>query len=298
MKICTEFEALLDLYVDGELSPEEMGRVADHLDQCEACRSYVDDALAIRAAFPQAEDLELPEGFTESVMEAVRQAPQLAPPERELRNTHRWVRTFASLAAACFVLAVALRALPMGGGGDSGSMESFVFTASAPSGADAPADTAAPAEAEDTAEADILEFAEFAPQSAESQEELDRRKLPGETSGIDTGGFSAAPESPLQYEAASNVQNGASQPTQGPAEDSSEVKEEISAAPPAAFRTTIPADQADLLADYASQTGASGETVWQLTAEQYQQLAQALTQRGVEIPLLPEGEEVIWIYLD
>ena len=291
MKICTEFEALLDLYVDGELSPEEMGRVADHLDQCEACRSYVDDALAIRAAFPQAEDLELPEGFTESVMEAVRQALRLAPPERELGNARRWVRTFASLAAACFVLVVALRALPMGGGGDSGAMENFAFTASAPSGADAPADTAAPMEAEDTAKADILEFA---PQSAERQEELDQRKLSGEDGGADTGGFFAAPESPIKYEAAGNVQNGTSQPTPKPSEYFSEVEEDISAA----FRTAIPADQADLLAGYASQTDASGETVWRLTAEQYQQLTQTLTQRGVEIPPLPEGEEVIWIYLD
>ena len=33
MKECTSFEALLDPFVDGALSPEEMARVQSHLDQ-------------------------------------------------------------------------------------------------------------------------------------------------------------------------------------------------------------------------------------------------------------------------
>ena len=60
MKYCEHFAALLDPFVDGELSPEEMARVQAHLDECPACRTYVDDALAIRAAFPDAEDAEVP----------------------------------------------------------------------------------------------------------------------------------------------------------------------------------------------------------------------------------------------
>ena len=42
MKYCEEYAALLDLYVDGELSPEEMAAVQEHLDQCPDCRRYVD----------------------------------------------------------------------------------------------------------------------------------------------------------------------------------------------------------------------------------------------------------------
>ena len=34
MKYCEEYAALLDLYVDGELSPGEMAAVQEHLDQC------------------------------------------------------------------------------------------------------------------------------------------------------------------------------------------------------------------------------------------------------------------------
>ena len=60
MKYCEDFAALLDPFVDGELTPDEMARVQAHLDECPACRAYVDDVLAIRAAFPDVEDTELP----------------------------------------------------------------------------------------------------------------------------------------------------------------------------------------------------------------------------------------------
>ena len=56
MKYCEEYAALLDLYVDGELSPEEMAAVQEHLDQCPDCRRYVDEILEIRAAFPDVEE--------------------------------------------------------------------------------------------------------------------------------------------------------------------------------------------------------------------------------------------------
>ena len=41
MTNCKVFAALLDLYVDGELSPEEMLRVRDHLDECPDRKSVV-----------------------------------------------------------------------------------------------------------------------------------------------------------------------------------------------------------------------------------------------------------------
>lgn len=53
MKCCEEYGALLDLYVDGELEPQEALRVRDHLEQCPACQSYVDDAFAIRGGLPR-----------------------------------------------------------------------------------------------------------------------------------------------------------------------------------------------------------------------------------------------------
>lgn len=292
MKACTEFEALLDLFLDGELSQPEMARVADHLDRCEACQAYIDDGLAIRAAFPQAEEADVPEGFAESVMEAVRQAPQPASP-RERGNARRWGRTFAALAAACFVLAVALRALPLGGGG---SLENYAFTASAPSGAASGGDV--PAEAPmDTAAQDI------APSAAlRSEERQERQKLPEESDEWKANvqeTAPAVPETPEEYFSngwSAEYENGiGSRPVPEPDEDAPAAKEDIAGAPAAVPRLAIPAEHADLLTGYASRTDEE-ETVWILTAEEYRQLANALAERAVKVEALPE-EEIVWVYL-
>ena len=105
MKYCETFAALLDPFIDGELSPDEMARVQAHLNVCPACRAYVDDALAIRAAFPDAEDTALPDGFAESVMARVR-----AETPAQKKTTRPWLKALASLAACC---AIVLLAAPM-----------------------------------------------------------------------------------------------------------------------------------------------------------------------------------------
>ena len=56
MKYCEDYAALLDPYIDGELSPEDTARVREHLHQCDGCRAYVQSALLMRDAFPQIED--------------------------------------------------------------------------------------------------------------------------------------------------------------------------------------------------------------------------------------------------
>ena len=105
MKYCENFAALLDPFVDGELSPDEMARVQAHLDGCPACRAYVDDALAIRASFPDAEDTPVPDGFSESVMARIR-----AETVSQKRKNRPWLKALASLAACC---AIVLLAAPM-----------------------------------------------------------------------------------------------------------------------------------------------------------------------------------------
>lgn len=99
--ICTEYEALLDLYVDGELTTEELLRVQTHLDQCPHCRAYVDDAMAMRLAFPEIEETELPEGFHESVMARIAAE---SPPVVKQSPRRRWWKTLAPVAAACFAV--------------------------------------------------------------------------------------------------------------------------------------------------------------------------------------------------
>lgn len=99
MKYCDDYAALLDLYVDGELSPEEMSRVQEHLDRCPGCRAYVDDALAIRAAFPDVEDVEVPMGFAEDVMARIQ-----AEAGSKKKQSTPWRKVLPTLVACCAVV--------------------------------------------------------------------------------------------------------------------------------------------------------------------------------------------------
>ena len=94
MTYCKEFSALLDPYIDGELSPEETARVREHLHTCDGCRAYVQAALAIRDAFPEAEDTPVPDGFAAGVMAAIR--ADAAPRKR---RRPRWAKTAPAEAA-------------------------------------------------------------------------------------------------------------------------------------------------------------------------------------------------------
>ena len=47
MKYCEDYAALLDPYIDGELSPEDTARVREHLTVCGGCRAYVQAALLL-----------------------------------------------------------------------------------------------------------------------------------------------------------------------------------------------------------------------------------------------------------
>ena len=84
MKYCAEYGALLDAFVDGELSADDSARVREHLKTCGGCRSYVDAALAIRDAFPDENDTEVPEDFAAVVMTAISSgaAPRETVPPR------------------------------------------------------------------------------------------------------------------------------------------------------------------------------------------------------------------------
>lgn len=93
-----ENTALLDAFVDGELTAAEMAEVQAHLAECPGCQAYVDDALAIRADFPTAESTELPADFAGHVMQAVAKTPQSRP------KTQPWGKLAA--AAACLALIV------------------------------------------------------------------------------------------------------------------------------------------------------------------------------------------------
>ena len=166
MKYCETFAALLDPFVDGELSPDEMARVQAHLDGCPACRAYVDDALAIRASFPDAEDTPVPDGFAESVMARIRaEAASQAEAAPQKKTSRPWLKALASLAACC---AIVLLAAPM----FSHSSKTEAAPAEAPAAA---ADTAASTER--AMEFALTEEAPAGESAEESREDLASSKL-------------------------------------------------------------------------------------------------------------------------
>ena len=166
MKYCENFAALLDPFVDGELSPDEMARVQAHLDGCPACRAYVDDALAIRASFPDAEDTPVPDGFAESVMARIRaEAASQAEAAPQKKTSRPWLKALASLAACC---AIVLLAAPM----FSHSSKTEAAPAEAPAAA---ADTAASTER--AMEFALTEEAPAGESAEESREDLASSEL-------------------------------------------------------------------------------------------------------------------------
>ena len=201
MRYCEEYAALLDPFVDGELPPEEMERVRDHLAECPGCRAYVDDALAIRAAFPDIEDTEVPEGFAGSVMDRIREASakdkELAEKLVELRRRRfrRWMGTAAL--AACCALVIFLRtgdgAAPAGG--DSGAAydtagmieggEAGIALQTAPESEEAPAEGALENQAGPAAQSKTAELC---------REDQTLRAAPAESS--DLAPAAAAPAAP------------------------------------------------------------------------------------------------------
>ena len=78
MKECEKYAALLDAFSEGDLFLEDMVQVQTHLMNCPGCQAYLEDLLAMRAAFPSVEDTEVPEGFADRVMAAVAEHPRAA----------------------------------------------------------------------------------------------------------------------------------------------------------------------------------------------------------------------------
>lgn len=73
MKCCEEYAIALSAFADGELSDTEREKVLSHAEQCEACRSYLVELAAMRAALDDMEEVEVPEGFAAGVLARARE---------------------------------------------------------------------------------------------------------------------------------------------------------------------------------------------------------------------------------
>ena len=286
MKYCEKFAALLDPYVDGELSVEEAGRVRAHLERCPGCRSYADAALALQAAFPEAEETAVPEGFAEGVMAAVRELEaakaEKAPPNAR-RHMH-WKKILLPL-AACFAVVLVLRSMPGGG-----------------SALPADGSTAAPA-AMDAAEsggqyglvgaAPHMEAADDLPAEADAESAPAPRMITEAPTASQDG-----PSAPL----GSGLPDGAAlQPGEGKTAKISGAAEALYVCKCRAIRLTA-AQAGELLADLPYTTGEDGIRCYQLSGGDFDALLETLAERGVvppeetaETEYLPEGYDLVYV---
>lgn len=274
MTYCEEFAALLDPYIDGELSPAETARVREHLRTCDGCRAYVQAALAMRDAFPEAENTPVPDGFAAGVMAAIR--ADAAPRKR---RRPRWAKTLLPLAACCAIVVLAVSGLPR------------------------PSDTAVADNLESQAE--IAAPAEAAAPDADSSEEDTAATAYAAQSGEDTADVPdstvTATDLPKTDAAAPHAQEQPSLATDPkisivPREGTS-AEEAVPETAPATFAVqspslTLTAEEAgNLLDGYTPASESDGALVYELTAAEYTTLLQQLEQQGLVVAGAATAEE-------
>ena len=254
-----ENTALLDAFLDGELTAEEAAQVQSHLAQCPDCQAYVDDALAIRAEFPTEDTAELPENFAENVMAAVAKAPQSRPKKQP------WGKLLA--AAAC--LAVILLVQHNGGMDATGSSQN-TSGSMAYSTMDTAANESAPASGDS-----YQEFvADDSGDSADTFTAQDGAKTATTTDAAD----GAAPQEAPQ-------ENGTATTTSEAFKEHDLPTVRITAA-----------DLGDLLDDRTpTEITDSGAKRYLLTRAEFDDLAQQLAEQGVTLETEDSTSDSLWL---
>ena len=267
-----ENTALLDAFVDGELTGEEMLQVQSHLVECPACRAYVDDALAIRAAFPGEDAPALPGDFTEMVMQTVAKMPQSRPKKQP------WGKLAA--AAACLAIIVLVQHT---GGITSGSSNQSPAAYSAET-----ADTCASASAGD-AETETESYAEAC-------------KIPDTAAdGTDSASAPAADTGNAKSRKSESPANGAvpSQQARPVETENAVVPSDPSDSAPEAALPTVRISSAELgdLLDGRTpeETDASGTKRYLLTRLEFDALAETLAGQDVTLECDDAESAQLWL---
>ena len=272
-----ENTALLDAFVDGELTSDEMIQVQAHLDECPACQAYVDDALAIRAAFPTEDDIPLPADFSENVMRSVAKVPQ------SRHNTQPWGKLAAAAACLAVIVLVQHGALGSTGSTDSSAAYDTAAVMDVAAAESAPAERtmdspSAGTESEDAADDNRDTFAATSGDSLETQKSNDTAAY---TSGSGQSGIQV--DLPSASEDAAQ-ENGASV-TVGPFNQADLPTVHVSAA-----------DIGDLLdGREPAETENSGTLRYLLTRQEYDDLVAELADRGVSLEEPDADSQQLWL---
>ncbi|MBS7298597.1 MAG: zf-HC2 domain-containing protein [Eubacteriales bacterium] len=109
MKSCEDIEALIDAYLDGELTREHNKLFETHISSCDSCREALEFARSIRQTLITLPEIDLPEDFSENLRKRIEKE---CKPQRSFGT---YARKYGAL-AACVVLAVVI-------GGGLGNMD-------------------------------------------------------------------------------------------------------------------------------------------------------------------------------
>lgn len=103
MHPCEEYKALVSALIDDEISDTDRVSLMAHLIECEDCRRYWEDQIAIHEAMADLSAM-APVGFADGVMVRVRETMQEQPKKKVIS----FPRRFAGLAACCAVVVLGI----------------------------------------------------------------------------------------------------------------------------------------------------------------------------------------------
>lgn len=116
---CTEFERLVNDYVDNELTHSHE-QIEEHIENCEACRALYEDTLAIKNMLSGLDMIDLPDDFEETLHEKlVAESNNVIPLHQEkvssIKKYSRPLKWLGSIAAVMIVGITVYNSMPKGG---------------------------------------------------------------------------------------------------------------------------------------------------------------------------------------
>lgn len=99
---CLDRQEQISAYIDGELASHEMHEMTEHLKKCEHCRDYYLELKSIIESVNELEELPLPSGFHEQLMERLLE---------EKQPTHSWRFNYRMVNVAAIFLFVVVFAV-------------------------------------------------------------------------------------------------------------------------------------------------------------------------------------------
>lgn len=103
MEHCKEYIELISAAIDGALTTEETARLEEHLNACPDCQALYDDLNRVHQALLELPPVEVPEGLTERILEAVA-ADNITALPKPKKSALRWKKTVAAAAVFALIL--------------------------------------------------------------------------------------------------------------------------------------------------------------------------------------------------